>query len=129
QQSGAALADAFAACAENALVKFEAAVDIGDGDVQMVDALDFHGGLPNLSLARRLAAPGRERETIVHWADDRRALSSALRHQSGLCSVRSCITINPDCQYKNCECRSADRHAALGQLGLVDGQSEPRPGR
>src|SRR3954447_26951616 len=39
----AALADALGLHAENALVELQAAVDIGDSQIQMVDALDLHG--------------------------------------------------------------------------------------
>ncbi len=47
-QCGAALAHALDLHAEHAAVELDAAVDIGDGDVQMVDALDLHGGLVGL---------------------------------------------------------------------------------
>ena len=46
QQRGAGLAHALGPHAEHALVELDAAADIGDGDVQMVDTVDFHGGPP-----------------------------------------------------------------------------------
>ena len=42
-ERGAAFADTFGLHAEHPLVKRDAAVDFGDGQVQMVDALDLHG--------------------------------------------------------------------------------------
>ena len=49
QQRGAALAHALAARAEDAVIELDAAVEIGDGDVQMIDAFDFHGVLPEIA--------------------------------------------------------------------------------
>ena len=47
-ERGAAFAHALGLHAEHALVELYAAVDIGDGQVQVVYALDFHGRFPSV---------------------------------------------------------------------------------
>ena len=58
-QRRAALADALGLHAEHAPVEFDAAVDIGDGQVQMVYALDLHGRPPRLAETKACHGAGR----------------------------------------------------------------------
>jgi hypothetical protein len=76
-QCGAAFADALDLHAKHSPVELQAAVDVGDGQIQMVDTLDLHGGPPCLS---RSAAC----HDIMSWASRLNSITRDQRHRSAM---------------------------------------------